>query len=342
MPDVRRIEYREPPTVDLDREVARPQAPSPLRRELLDAPASSTHDSPELLAFYAGLHANITATTADVPMTSRDSAARAMIDAKREAYAGPYRVEGQVVSAPPMFKMVRSQPSQTRVGELAKLVGDAKLAVSVQGGQASPAEIVKATQKLLDAGKLPPGPGDVATRIKQMQWQYGVGIDCACYTRQCLAAVTGKNDDQLALVGDLGMRHLDTNAHFAKVNVTDVRPGDVMTLDPKPPETVGHNVIVRDHVLADDARKQDIGRWGPVAVAFMASSGPHHVIEVDSSWGAGPNGANEGGYRRDTWIHDESNKSWGHFQPGSGVFLTSTDGPTEYDTFHGAYRVKGS
>ena len=337
---VSRRDPQPPSTLDLDleRPRERERSAAPRASVLLDGPR---RQSPELVAFYASLHAKVTDATFDVAVASRSSAGREAIDAKRDAYAGPYKVEGDLVSAPPMFKMFRAQPSQERVGDLHAIVGR-DLAQAVQSGQAPPRAIVKATQKLIDAGKLPPPPGDVATRIKQMQWQYGVGIDCACFTRQCLSAVTGKSDAQLGLDRDQGLRGLDGNAHFTKLDVTEVRAGDVITLDPKPPETVGHNVIVRDHVIADTARKKEIGVAGPVARSFMASVGPHHVIEVDSAWGAGADGATHGGYRRDTWILDESTRVWGHFQPGSGVFLTSKDGPAELDRFHGAYRAKGT
>jgi hypothetical protein len=339
--DIRRAESRDTSNIDLEPPVERPPGPaSAVRRELLDDAASSSHDSPELLAFYAGLRSQLSTTVLDAPATPRDVAAGAAIDAKRDAYSGPYNVEGQTVSAPPMFHMTGGQPSQSMMRDLPRIVGST-LAGSMAFGQASPAQIVATTQKLIDAGKLPPGSGDVAARIKQMQWQYGVGIDCACFTRQGLAAVTGKSDAQLGLTSDLGMRGLDRNPHFAKVPPTGVRPGDVITLDPKPPETVGHNVIVRDRTVADDAKKMELGRHGPVAKAYLASPGPHHVIQVDSSWGAGGAGAAHGGYRRDTWIYDESTQIWGHSQPGTGVFLTSKDGPAELDRFHGAYRVKG-
>jgi hypothetical protein len=328
--------------------------PSVARRDLLDAHATSTssYDPPELLAFYAGLRAQATnAAVLDATPTTRDDAARAAIDGTRAAYSGPYTVEGERVTAMPMFRLTGGYPSQTKIGELPRIVGQS-LANAVAFGQASPAQVVAATQKLIDAGKLPPPPGDVAARIKQMQWQYGVGIDCASFTRRALHAVTGKNDVQLGLqrsgaekaagkTDDLGMRGLDTNPHFVKVTVAHVRPGDVITLDPKPGEAVGHNVIVRDRAVASDAQKQELARvHGPIAQAFLASPGPHALIQVDSSWGAGPNGAAYGGYRRDTWVHDASNGSWGYFEAATGSFRTSIDGPSTFDRFHGAYRAR--
>ena len=100
-----------------------------------------------------------------------------------------------------------------------------------------------------------------------------------------------------------------------------------MTLDAKPPETIGHNVIVRSAFTTD-------------SYPNMSGSGPYRVISVDSSWGAGANGQVTGGYRRDTWVYDESTKEWGFYRPGSNDFVISSDGPSDYDKFHGAYRVK--
>lgn len=342
--DIRRADRREDLSLDLEPATTPPRPPpSALRRDLLDADLSSasSHDPPELLAFYAGLRAQATGPAVlDATPTTRDDAARAAIDGTRAAYSGPYTVEGQRVTATPMFRLTNGYASQTKIGELPKVVGEA-LARAMSCGQASPAQVVAATQKLIDAGKLPPPPGDVAARIKQMQWQYGVGIDCARFTRGAINAVSGKSDVQLGIDKDLGMRLLDWNPHFAKVKLADLRPGDVMTLDPKPGETVGHNVIVRDRMVASDAQKQELARvHGPIAGAFLASAGPHAILQVDSSWGAGSGGASFGGYRRDTWIHDASNRSWGYFEAATGSFRVSPDGPSTYDRFHGAYRAR--
>lgn len=346
--DIRRADRREAPDHDLE-PAATPARPPPtaLRRDLLDADlgSASSHDPPELLAFYAGLRAQAQAQASaaavlDAAPTTRDDAARAAIDRTRAAYSGPYSAEGQRVTAAPMFRLTGGYPSQTKIPELRTIVGQ-PLTDAMAFGQASPAQVVAATQKLIDAGKLPPPPGDVAARVRQMQWQYGVGIDCASFTRRALHAVTGKSDVQLGINHDLGMRGLDWNPHFVKVKLASLRPGDVITLDPKPGETVGHNVIVRDRTAASDAQKQELGRvHGPIAQAFLASRGPHEVIEVDSSWGAGANGAAYGGYRRDPWIHDASNGSWGYFEAATGSFRVSPDGPSTFDRFHGAYRAR--
>ncbi|CAN5892509.1 hypothetical protein BH11MYX4_BH11MYX4_11010 [soil metagenome] len=48
-----------------------------------------------------------------------------------------------------------------------------------------------------------------------------------------------------------------------------------------------------------------------------------------------------GGYRRDTWIYDQSSKSWASFAPGTTPpqLVVSKDGPSD-DRFHGIYRPR--
>jgi hypothetical protein len=130
---------------------------------------------------------------------------------------------------------------------------------------------------------------------------------------------------------------------FAKVAFEKARPGDLITLDSAEAGGWGHNVVVYSHVTADAARKAILCGLArdPALADFLSSPGPHHVFEVDSSWGAGTEGAECGGYRRDTWLYDASTKTWGSFEPGvtPPSFVTSASGPAD-DVFHGAYRVR--
>jgi len=82
-------------------------------------------------------------------------------------------------------------------------------------------------------------------------------------------------------------------------------------------------------------------RYPVEAAAFLASAGPHHVLEVDSSWGAGSEGSAYGGYRRDTWIYDASTKKWGSFDPRTTPpsFQISARGPSG-DAYHATYRPR--
>lgn len=271
---------------------------------------------------------------------ARDAAVQAKLDGVRAAFSGPYVVEGESVSARPMFRMTTHVvPKKNELEVDARGARAGVNAFPTRMGQGSPKELVKITQALIDAGRLPPGPGDVATRIRQMQWEYGIGVDCAGYSKQALVGC-GARSASMYPPGMESFRDLDGKraGSFAKQPIEGARPGDLITLD-GPPGGWGHNVVVYSHVTADDAKKASLAGSDPAMHAFLSSPGPHHVIEVDSSWGAGPDGAEEGGYRRDTWLYDASTKTWGSFEPDSKRFVTSTSGPA-HDSYHGTYRPR--
>jgi len=274
---------------------------------------------------------------------SRDAQVQAKLDGLRDRFSGPYTVMGQEVTARPMFRMSqpRSKEIIDTVDRAAHRAGVAN-ANPIRWGQGTPAQLVKVTQALIDMGRLPEGPGDLAARIRKMQWDHGIGVDCAGYCKEAILATSPKVVP-LGLPGMESFRDLDgKRAHaFARVSIGDARPGDLVTLDPLPPETYGHNVMVYSRTVADDARRAALASaHGPSMAAFLASPGPHHVLEVDSSWGAGASGADHGGYRRDTWIYDASTKTWGWFSPEEPrPFVTAAAGPSG-DRFHGAYRPR--
>lgn len=286
---------------------------------------------------YAAFVANVGAASA-----SRDAQVQAKLDALRDRFSGPYTVMGEAVTARPMFRMNYERPK-----EMTAAVEKAARRVGVNPnpiiwGQGTPAQLVKVTQALIDMGRLPEGPGDLGARIRKMQWDHGIGVDCAGYCKEALLATSPKVLP-LERPGMESFRDLDgKRAHaFVKVSVEDARPGDLVTLDPLPPEKYGHNVMVYSRAVADDARRSALATaHGPSMAAFLASPGPHHVIEVDSSWGAGGVGADHGGYRRDTWIYDASSKTWGWFEPAEPrAFVTAKAGPSN-DKHHGVYRPR--
>lgn len=270
-----------------------------------------------------------TAVDAASPLTAaetRDANAGARLDALRDRFCGPYRVDGQAVAARPMFRMNgggNEHQAKAHASELYRIAARAGVNIEmVRLGQGKPEDLVKITQALIDAGKLPAAPpGDASVRVRQMQWEWGIGVDCAGYTYQAAAAASGASAQALGLKapGYENFRGLDGNSHFKKIDPTLARPGDIMTLDPQPPETVGHNVIVRSHSM----------------------KGTVHTFEVDSSWGAGADGAEYGGFRRDTWSYDESTRLWtwtnNHVSPPMSE--SSFVGPAG-DAFHGCYRPK--
>jgi hypothetical protein len=292
---------------------------------------------------YAAFIANV----AGAAGAARDAETQRRLDDLRDRFSGPYVVDGASVNAQPMFRMSaeRSKKLQTDLYALGAKVGVQPFATMI--GQGKPRDLVKLTQALIDAGRLPPPPGDVAARIRQMQWDYGIGVDCAGYCKEALAATRAPGQRPLPLraPGMESFRDLDgaRRASFAKISITEARPGDLITLDEVPPERFGHNVMVYSRATADAARAKALAaEHGPRMAAFLASPGPHHVLEVDSSWGAGATGSPHGGYRRDTWLYDESTKTWGYFVPGTSprYFDTSDVGPASLDKYHGTYRPR--
>lgn len=304
--------------------------------------------SSDYLAFLSHVSApaaNATSATAAVSAGSeRDRAVQAKLDAVRDAFSGPYVVAGAQVTAHPMFRMATHTVAPKLVAEVHARAQTAHVNPGpAMYGRATPKELVKITQALIDAGGLPAGPGDVATRIRKMQWDHGIGVDCAGYSYAALKACSA-NPPKLYAPGMESFRDLDgaRAGAFAKQPIIDARPGDLITLDAIKPEVWGHNVVVYSHVtVGADQRADLLAAANPDVRAFLASSGPHHVIEVDSSWGAGAEGADHGGFRRDTWLYDESSKMWGSFTPGTrpAQFVTSPHGPAN-DQYHGTYRPR--
>jgi hypothetical protein len=274
------------------------------------------------------------------PDATRDAAVQAKLDGVRDAFSGPYLVDGERVTARPMFRMTTHEVPKAMEREVDARGARAGVnAFPARMGQSSPKDLVKVTQALIDAGRLPPGPGDVAARIRKMQWDHGIGVDCAGYSKQALAACSARTPKMYA-PGMESFRDLDRAraGSFAKLPIERARPGDLITLD-GPRGGWGHNVVVYSHGTADPAKRASLGANDPQVRAFLATPGPHHVIEVDSSWGAGTEGAEEGGYRRDTWLYDESTKTWGSFEPSTHRFVQSSTGPAD-DDYHGTYRPR--
>jgi len=281
------------------------------------------------------------------PQAVKDAQVRARMDACRDSASGPYDVGGEQVVASPMFRMTPHVIPQDLLGELRQVGLRAGLTDGQIGalrvGQGSSASLVKMTQALIDAGKLPAQPSALAARIKTVQWSYGIGMDCAGYSKLALRAAHGR-DLGFYGAGIESFRDLDgkRSALFARVPIAQARPGDLVTLDPSPGGTYGHNVVVYDNELADAAQRAALSTtYGASMKAFLSSPGPHRVLEVDSSWGAGTDGNLVGGYRRDTWVYDASMKSWASFAPGTTPpqLVVSNDGPAD-DRFHGVYRPR--
>jgi len=301
-------------------------------------------------------------------------------------FSGPYKVDGATVSATPMFRMngdpiPKSDTPNTSTEELVKIctktnknhVPANELTSAVTNarmGRPTPKQLVLVTQALIDAGKLPPPKSandTVDMRIRQMQRNWGIGVDCAGYVREGAVAVHGDGAQPLvkgtnrsgaihdilqtpafkkvAFKEDVSKEGADPKVH----NFHDIRAGDIIHLDSKKSNAVGHNAIVYSHEVATDAMRDEL--WNRAARTthvcdvngFFRSKGPFHVLNVDSSWGVDLAGVAHGGFRRDTWIYDESTGMWGTFLPGTPffpnteAFITDQEGPYNHK-FKDAFR----
>lgn len=289
--------------------------------------------------------------------SAREVAVQQRLDAFRDRFAGPYTVAGQNVTALPMFRMNHelsgnAASAAARAPELAQIGAKAGLSAAVVAastGRCTPQQLVKLTQALLDAGKLPAADAShptLGSRIRGMQWEWGIGVDCAGYTQQAAAEAHGKAGAIFMsnVTGDVfsSMMH---DKRFHSVMISEMRAGDVIHLDSPVSGQVGHNVVVHSHTTLDGPGRQRLlaGQVTDMGgKAFLSGKGPFHAIEVDSSWGAGKAGAMYGGFRRDTWVYDESSFTWASFPVGDRTMplqVYPDTGPQD-ELFGGAFRPK--
>jgi hypothetical protein len=291
---------------------------------------------------------------------------KAQLDTVRDRFSGPYKVKGEKASVParPQFR-INVAIAKSTTDELVKICTKAGIPKGTINnacmGRPTGQQLVRVTQALIDAGKLPAADATLNTtekRIRQMQHNWGIGVDCAGYVREAAIAVHG-NGAQSLVNGEnrYGAIYslLKTNA-FKKVavadpkthkirDIRDIRTGDIIHLDSPGGGVVGHNVIVHSHEIATDAIRYELSAREvspPHELrSFLNRNGPIHVLNVDSSWGVDKGGIDQGGFRRDTWLYDESSGEWGSIIPRSlpdtPIFLQSQDGPYEH-IFKGAFR----
>lgn len=285
--------------------------------------------APPRLAAPDDAHARaVVAFARAIPVPAR-TAMQTRLDAFRASASGPYHAEGQTVRAPAQFRMVnghnqaRSDAHRTTPDpqdNLFSVLDRAHLKAwraAASSGRGTPTDVVKVTQALIDAGKLTPGPQPLDERIRNMQWEWGVGLDCAGYAQQALlAAHPGASPSTLGLKErwNENLSSLGHNSAFTKVGPAASRPGDIVTLEN--PGDVGHIGIVSSRVAVDAPRARALARqMGSGVASFLAGTGPFHELVIDSSWGAGPTGGWYGGVRQETWLYDEGSGRWACWRP---------------------------
>lgn len=291
------------------------------------------------------------ATSALDPATlaaARDAAMTAKIDAYFNAAAAPYAVttpsgEKVTVKVPPQFRMNGgfNDKAPELLGaalgpDAAKLKRETDLA---KVGRASPSDVAKITAALIARGHLGPVTAkDAPAAIQALQWKYGIGVDCAGYVQRAFLACRGKTNiptdrQGLGLAGsilDEGSQNVTSNKKMKSVAIASARPGDLLSLGAAPSERSGHLVLVRSNRLLSPTEATAMG---------LKSGGPHRVLEVDSSWGAGEAGKG-GGVQRRSWIYDEGEKAWSSWDPATKQLAASTQsGPYDHP-LNGIYRPK--
>jgi hypothetical protein len=332
------------------------------RAFLAQLPAAAAPGTYAATRLPANVEASRTALVSPKLGNARDAAVQQRLDTFRDRFSGPYDVAGAKVTAQPMFRM--NTPSahnaknmEAHAAELTRIcqkAGIAEAAGPARFGRCTPEQLVKVTQALIDAGKLPAADrvhATVTDRIRGMQWEWGIGVDCAGYTQQAAAEAHGANGAVFrtaSLMGDMfgGMM---TDKRFTNVQIASIRPGDVIHLDSPEVGQVGHNVICYGHTMLDEKGRADLLAPNPPralpldakAKEFLNGAGPFHVIDVDSSWGAGE-GHMFGGFRRDTWIYSESSLSWASYPAGDRKLPLAVDPMTgpQGEMFGGAFRPR--
>ncbi len=313
----------------------------------------------------------VQSTVPVAPTQSPTQIAQSKLDTYRRGFDGPYVVDGASVSASPQFRMAggfndaaagysrvpgvggKIDATNPQVKELNAIC--AHVGVSPQHaltGAPTARELVTITQALITAGKLASGPGDVQTRIKDMQWKYGIGIDCTDYVIGAAMKANAKSwSDVSVVVGGFTLpipgtdyfSTADTNPHLSRVTTSNAKTGDVFCLDSPERGEVGHRAVVYSNEVCDANRCVQLwSKYGAPAAAFL-KGGPVHEIQVDASWGAGPTGASFGGVRRDTWFYNESSHEWAQLNARNAsaapTFEVTANGPAG-ENLHGVYRFR--
>ena len=337
---------------------ARPPTP----RQELDVESLPMLDAPLRMLLLGGsvpVNAVAKATAAAPPAPS---AGQRLLDAHAAAYSGPYRLDGQSVTASAQFRMVGGFNDRQAGCHIVNGAGDinadkpqvrqlkaicdrahAPDPTSCLLGVASPRVLVKVTQALVDAG-FATGTADAATRIKDMQWRWGIGVDCTDYVIGAAVQASGSKMTPPPLGADY-FREASTNPHLHRVSVAAAKSGDVFVLRNRDPAQVGHRAVVYSSATVDSSRAAELTATYGAGVGDFLRSGRVQILEVDSSWGAGERGSPNGGVRRNTWLYDESTQAWAQIAPGASravsapVFSLTGSGPYG-EILDGLYRFR--
>ena len=292
------------------------------------------------------------------------------VDGYFQSFNATYEVNGKKVQATPHFRMTNGASGQENRTTFSEVRADLQKVIQnhdkgkpknqqlwgpkmheairyVAGGKGTSEQIKMVTDALIKSGEFDkakakyPGLSD-SELIRKMQWDHGVGIDCAGYVSQAFVGVHGGTPGKYGLqeVNNENLMYLKGNKHFGQVKPQDIKPGDLIALDPPKKGDVGHTVLVRERRLATPA---DHNRFVHEDDGFAKRSDKIHIYEVDASWGAGQTGNLEGGLQRKVWLYNETTGKWGEAKRDKDgdfeVRSSSTNGPYDHP-MNGIYRAK--
>ncbi|GMV17333.1 MAG: hypothetical protein AMXMBFR56_55570 [Polyangiaceae bacterium] len=238
-----------------------------------------------------------------------------------------YRVDGHDVRVTPAFRMQGGYgPTSERAAaalkkalprELIRELGP-RLDV-IANGKGTPEEIQRVTQALIDRGHLAAiSGGSSRDRVRQLMFDFGIGLDCSGFAYQAHAAARGAPRK-------LGLQEGIPAPNKSK-DLRKAGPGDLIVLGGSP----GHKVAVYSHRALPAGAPPPSFPGRPAVPAGFLQGGPVHVFEVDSSWGAGGR-APLGGVAREIWLFNESTKTWGYFDGlRGGAFTESKKGAYDH------------
>ncbi|MFN8611492.1 MAG: hypothetical protein U0931_28355 [Vulcanimicrobiota bacterium] len=204
-----------------------------------------------------------------------------------------------------------------------------RAAASAAGmGRATPEQMKMVTQALIDAGQLPPASGEHTSdsaRVRKLQWDFGLGSDCAGYVAQAASRAAGR---------DLGLGGVNRNGdslqeslspeQFTRVAQQPGKPlraraGDIIRLTDPSPGEAGRWVSVYDHTTMNPEKTARLHDAGNEFWKGSPTNAEVHVYTLDSSWGAGGDwnwrgGQHEvGGVDRRKWVYNAANDRWGSY-----------------------------
>jgi cell wall-associated NlpC family hydrolase len=270
--------------------------------------------------------------------------------------AAKYTVGGAEASVEPFFRRSKgwAPPDGTASpADLEKRVRDAtgrddkafrRSVHMCAWGRGSPEDVRIVTQALMDAGKLAEvleqknelsddefrekhgvsRPLTAQQQINLLQWEFGIGIDCAGYVQQAFLDAHGGTRESYGFdpIGEENLYDLEGNPAFDReLTPVHAQPGDLIVLKPPAEDEAGHTLLVRDGREIAWTESQTLDG----VETFAQPTDTVHLIEVQASWGAGEGDLEKGGVQQRTFLFNETTGQWADVHDGQ--VSPQADGP---------------